>query len=638
MKSSVMAPDEAMDATEAPYEDEEEQGAQGFDTIAERDFETKVDYVCWSPSIDIFVVILQGKKNVDLYHMDLRKLWSTSFSTRISALTWSSDGKSVVLGFENGEVALVDAESSKTIDTNVKHTSGVSVLFWHDVKDSSTFPLLFSCDMHLQIQVSVKGLLPICNINVDHQKSLHDSIGVVRPVDMVVSEEKASLFLLYSKSQGNNKFNLEILDIDITSFNPADTNLKRWADYELELEKHMSQVRASLKSFTPIVAYLNHNYPRIEEPADSSDFSSSYNFDSQKLHKALLMGYSSVADVSVGQKTCKVQASEVDKFLKKIHQTLVDDLLPTLEKVHACLDKNLCMLSTMKAGSQHDMQTKNLQQMLKYVIQSLSMVQSLLPGISMCSQNAREYFTWFHCSQLAFDKEQVPHSQVKALLTGHDICENMSKKGSDYLCWESFSKVFEDFKEVLFSILDCHSENVQLPSKVFSDKTTVSVPRLLDEGESSYLSVCTIDSRDSNVYLDIMKVPDHEEGEAEYWIVIFKKGSHLAKVLAVKNCILRETKYIEFPNTISTLHDFRFYKWPWLAWIVQREGEDRTAISLINIEDLSTRNRVLVTDDLVREEHLESDQVGTFGVSTNRGTAFVQEINQNVHVFDLESA
>lgn len=146
----------------------------------------------------------------------------------------------------------------------------------------------------------------------------------------------------------------------------------------------------------------------------------------KRLAKSLLLGYSAIVNAMVAQKSCKTAASDVDKALAKTYQILTHALVPQLEAIYEHIQGSAG--AGARASNQGgwffpgEGEGPSVARVFDHAAGAISLARRLQPLLLGLSRQAREYFSWLHASQLSLDKEELPHSQVKALLQSQRMC------------------------------------------------------------------------------------------------------------------------------------------------------------------------------------------------------------------------
>ncbi|UPR05071.1 hypothetical protein HOP50_19g84180 [Chloropicon primus] len=637
--------------------------------------------------MDVFVVTYEDVTHVDLYHMNLKRLWSIQGKRRATALTWKPDGTWLALGYEDGSISLVETETGDAhacameLSSSGTRSSPIKLLHWQDANDwvpvtraevkakaevgrvSGGFSLLCSCDAEMMLQVSAHGLIPLAKVDIKKQveEALPPSdsdeqapIGLA-PLALSANSGFTQVLVSFSLESAGKKVLMSAL-LDTSALSDMRSDIWHWADYISMLEGDVSKLRATMKSLRPQLSHLNQNYPWISQDGGAEGNGSKYQMTLSKLNKSLLLGYSSVANSMVVQKSCKASAVEIDKALAKLYQVLTYDFLPQLEAVYQHLQGYASRSSFWNAGffeksKSLDGETNLMGEMFQYTSEAILLAQSLQPSILACSRQAREYFAWLHSSQLSLDKEELPHSQIKALLQSERMSgailgsrEPGAGKGAEaaYMDWTSLAGILEDFQEQIASLAYCFGNCIVSPCKLFSERVKVGALDVMEEVEAvSKQNQNQNQNGGDNQYRVAADLVTSGEVEAEqdFWnVVVYRVLGSWAKIYTVASSGVTGKKDLSFEE--GEISSFSFYKWPYLTWIVGSSDADGGEASMVimnrkegAVEDTS----ICVTEGAhVRSRALGGTHVEHFAVSKNRGTAYIQDAKQNVVVFDLE--
>ena len=687
------------DDDEMESEGEEEEEEEDIPVLGELELEHTVRLSSWSPTMDVFVVAYEteterereeegggggggGKPNnnnkLELFHMNLRRLWTVETESRPTALAWRPDGCSLAVGYENGTVALVETETGEAaVSLSLRHAAPVCLLYWHDASDwiqsqSSSSPsegdkqsrvdsssltsssgggggggfsLLCSCDRNLNLQVSAHGLLPLVKVDVRAQLCATGSgveLGTrVNPLVISANGDFTRLLVAFcsydsgaasSSSDGKGGLIFKSLLLDVSPVSAMKADIWHWADYILALEKFVSKLRATRKSLRPQVAHLNQNYPCISSEEDGrGGGGAKYQMSRSKLSKSLLLGYSAVANSMIAQKSCKSVAVELDKSMAKLYQILTYSFLPDLESLYQHLlgysSKSTLWNTNNGSGGGNGGgggEEKNvLRQILKHVVGAIKLAQALQPSMRACSRQAREYFSWLHGSQLSLDKEELPHSQIKALLQSNSICgalcsqegEGKGEEENRYLDWRELSKTLDDFQEEVISICSL-SDTMQLEKQFVTDLVSVDESAVGEGPIEAFVDLVVEDEEEGE--------GEGEGGEKDYWnVMLYKKSSRSGQLCNVSSFGLTGVKHLDFGQgqEIASIDG----QWA----VVRSEDKENTVLEAFEFGG-AFLNRNL------RAKSLGDVRVDSFAVSKSRATAYVQDSDKNVTVFDLE--
>ena len=668
----------------SPAPTSESSEREEFPVLGEVELEHSVRLSCWSPTMDVFACAYEESTDVDLFHMNLRRLWTIKRSKKVISMAWKPDGTWLALGDDGGAVTLVETETG---DAHVGATptdlpSGgdpIALLHWQDANDwvpagreghsVSGFSLLCSCDSSLRVCVSAHGLIPLARVGLrEHvESSLPPSApaGERTFVPLALSANGSFTQVLVSFScegagGGEDKVLMSAV-LDTSALGDMRADVWHWADYISALEGEVSALRTTAKSLRPHLSHLCQNYPYIlhrgpSGPGDENfEFEvgngSKYQLTRAKLSKSLLLGYASVANSMVLQKSCKSSAVDVDKALEKLFQVVTHDFLPRLEAVYEHLRGYSSRSSSWGGGflggeSGEGQETRAMEEVFSHASQAISLARELQPSILRCSRQAREYFSWLHSSQLSLDKEELPHSQVKALLQSKRICSALvgggggdgqaagTAKPPPYMDWASLNATLEEFQEQVASLAYCFGKCILLPCKIFSSRVALANLDTLE-------TVGTPAGSHHLYRVAADLVAADEEGTAQdFWnVVVYRVHGNRARVYTVSSAGLAGQRDLSFEE--GEISSFAFYKWPYLAWTVGSEGSDEASMVIMSrkgdgedggVGDVSVSHGA--SD--VRSRALGGEGVEYFAVSKNRGTAYVQDGAQNVVVFDLE--
>jgi len=621
----------------------DDSNGENFSILGEKEIGGSVRLSSWSPTMDLFVVTYEETHTMELFHMNLRKLWSISHDARPSSICWRPDGKCIAVGFENGKMALIDAETSDVVTLSTEHKSVVSLVYWHETDSwvsnhpaqlllhpeagESKFFILCSCDADLDLQISAFGSLPLCRINVKaHVAKTSPTLNMaagdgeviqVRPTALSADKGFISLALVYTLGTNggagagaNGDCELQACIIDVSPLFDRRMEIARWAHYTLVLERHVLSLKASAQSLRMPTSTLDNSFPSLERDGED-DAISTNSIRSAKLSKSLLLGYSSVVSKMSCQKSCKSSAAEVDKMLLKLYQLVTEDFEVGLNHMY----RNLQDTSSGNGGNEISGGLcfgGDLHILADRVNRAMELGLMLKPKVLACARDAREYFSFVHSSQLAMDKDELPQSQVKAALASKCIAKRIMNPPSRpihpdagvcekhaYLSWQGLRADLELFKEEIFSVIYDFSNFVKSPCKLLSKDVRVKATKtLVDLSSFSAGASAASSSSFSHVECLISKRADDKSdakgGDQEdnsLWRLIAYQKSHPCAKFVTLDAASGESESLTINFTRGeTVTGCGFYKWPCVVWLTHAPGLDEmggTSSSLMSLMEVS---------------------------------------------------
>lgn len=399
-----------------------------------------------------------------------------------------------------------------------------------------------------------------------------------------------------------------------------------------------------------------------------------------RLRRALLLGYARVCDATAAPRSCRTDAADVDRGLAAIHAMVTHRIGPALEELHAVTARRGMGGGGVASSDDTTLDPARSGEDATLVaaraLAAVTAARALRPALERCAREAKSYFTFLHSSQMLADRDEVQYATAKALLSGAAVCRGMATQtpegaGVGFCDWIALREALEAFDDAASAVAQDFARLARAP--------LASLSRCLRVGPACEIDrvACSASQQPPRIFLDYVRGASEDDEEAtpmadaapdssDAWLaVVLPPGAadaHVARCTRV--CVAAggtgELASDAPPTRVrfrpgQRIAAFAFYKFPWLAWIVEEAGKDgdgevgegggeawRADVVLTSVEEWAQGCSGGVAD-ISRAVGRSKTGVSTrpvapssFAVSKTRGTACLQCDTGTLVVLDFE--